>query len=101
MVTPEQRVEELQVSVRDVMKRIGMVKALPLDDPERQCLYDLDKQLTMLLKKQLLIMQEDGGCGVMLKHGGQLLLQRNTCHLRLESLPRQLLNGKQPVVKGI
>ncbi|GFH32425.1 hypothetical protein HaLaN_31639, partial [Haematococcus lacustris] len=27
MVTPEQRVEELQVSVRDVMKRIGMVKA--------------------------------------------------------------------------
>ncbi|KAJ9527941.1 hypothetical protein QJQ45_005619 [Haematococcus lacustris] len=64
MVTPEQRVEELQVSVRDVMKRIGMVKALPLDDPERQCLYDLDKQLTMLLKKQLLIMQEDGGCGV-------------------------------------
>ncbi|GFH32727.1 hypothetical protein HaLaN_31993, partial [Haematococcus lacustris] len=25
MVTPEQRMEELQVSVRNVMKRIGMV----------------------------------------------------------------------------
>ncbi|KAJ9528496.1 hypothetical protein QJQ45_020502 [Haematococcus lacustris] len=59
MVTPEQRMEELQVSVRNVMKRIGMVKALPLDDPERQCLSDLDKQLIMLLSEQVNILEKE------------------------------------------
>ncbi|KAJ9531822.1 hypothetical protein QJQ45_021973 [Haematococcus lacustris] len=58
MVTPEQRMEQLKVSIRDVKRKIDIVKALPVDNPESRCLSDLDKQHLMLLKEQLLIMQE-------------------------------------------
>ncbi|GFH05959.1 hypothetical protein HaLaN_00511, partial [Haematococcus lacustris] len=53
------RMEQLQVSIRDVRRKIDMVKALPVDNPESRCLSDLDKQHLMLLKEQLLIMQEE------------------------------------------
>ncbi|KAJ9528353.1 hypothetical protein QJQ45_014330, partial [Haematococcus lacustris] len=59
MVTPEQQMEQLQDSIRNVKQKIDMVKTLPVDNPESRCLFDLDKQLLMLVRKQLLIMQEE------------------------------------------